>query len=54
MVSVVECCFETYGPAFNKVWTLTTIFGRFRYQRTRVQIQSLATFIEQLFTVNCP
>ena len=26
--------------------------GRFRYQRTRVRIQSLAIFIEQLFTVN--
>ena len=27
--------------------------GRFQYQRTRVRIQSLATFIEHLFTVNC-
>ena len=27
--------------------------GRFRYQRTRFRIQSSATFIEQLFTVNC-
>ena len=26
---------------------------RFLYQRTRVRIQSLATFIEHLFTVNC-
>ena len=27
--------------------------GCFRYQRTRVRIQSTATFIEHLFTVNC-
>ena len=27
--------------------------GRFQFQRTRVQIQSSATFIEHLFTVNC-
>ena len=27
--------------------------GRFRIQRTRVRIQSPATFIKQLFTVNC-
>ena len=27
--------------------------GRFQYQRTRVQIQSSATFIEHLLTVNC-
>ena len=27
--------------------------GHFRYQRTRVRIQSSATFIEHLFTVNC-
>ena len=27
--------------------------GSFQYQRTQVQIQSLATFNEHLFTVNC-
>ena len=27
--------------------------GRFRYQRTQVQIQSSSTFIEHLLTVNC-
>ena len=27
--------------------------SHFRYQRTRVRIQSSATFIEHLFTVNC-
>ena len=27
--------------------------GRFQYQRSAVQIQSSAKFIEQLYTVNC-
>ena len=39
-------------PGAQWLW-LSWYSGRFRYQRSAVRIQSLAKFIEHLFTVNC-